>query len=389
MTEEDDVRCSSLPLRLRQILLTLDGEIAKRHNLRSLVEALDAARPDTFQCFSERIESEIAAKTLTLKILNLCLAKYHYLAQTTTLVSRPFGLLVDPSNYCNLQCPGCVHSPTIKSQFLWDRATLAPDRFQTFARRYGPYATHIQFCNYGEPLLNPGTPALVRLARTYMLDTVLSTNLSMGRLDAEAYVECGLDFMVLSIDGATQPVYERYRRNGKIDVVYQNIRKLVEAKRKLRSRTPVLRWQFLAFEHNEHEIPSAIKMARELGVDYIHICTPDDRSWDDPQIRTSRAQPLLMSLNGSQDSQVERSGYPLPADIDAEIIAREFDTPWEQRLEGTASESLYEPVAPSEHTCKWLYTSLTMDATGRIIPCCSAPSLGRLGFWHVWDGQRG
>jgi hypothetical protein len=30
---------------------------------------------------------------------------------------------------------------------------------------------------------------------------------------------------------------------------------LLEARRALRKRTPVLSWNFLAFEHNAHEIP--------------------------------------------------------------------------------------------------------------------------------------
>ena len=135
---------------------------------------------------------------------------------------------------------------------------------------YGPYAVGAYFCNYGEPLLNLNTPKLIRQAKEYLIGTALSTSLSVQRFDAEAYVESGLDFMVISIDGATQQVYERYRRNGDLELVFSNVRKLVEAKRKLRKRTPVLSWNFLAFEHNAHEIPLAANRARELGMNEIH-----------------------------------------------------------------------------------------------------------------------
>ena len=88
------------------------------------------------------------------------------------------------------------------------------------------------------------------------MSTSLSASLSVQRFESHAYVESGLDFMVLSIDGVTQPVYERFRRNGDLELVLRKVRRLVDVKRELRKRAPVLSWNFLAFEHNAHEIPS-------------------------------------------------------------------------------------------------------------------------------------
>ena len=109
--------------------------------------------------------------------------------------------------------------------------------------------------------------------------------MSVRKFDAEAYVESGLDYMVMSIDGATQPAYEKFRRNGDLELVFENIRKLVSAKRRLGKRTPVLSWNFLAFEHNAHEIPLATQMARKLGVDRFRVVNPFDVRWDDPNVR--------------------------------------------------------------------------------------------------------
>ena len=143
---------------------------------------------------------------------------------------------------------------------------------------YGPTAIAVYFCDYGEPLLNLNTPKLIRMAKSYLLATALSTSLSVRRFDPEAYVASGLDFMVLSIDGATQRVYERFRRNGDLELVFENVARLVDAKRRLRRRTPLLSWNFLAFEHNSHEIPAAERMARRLGVNYFRVVTPFDVS---------------------------------------------------------------------------------------------------------------
>ena len=210
-----------------------------RHQTR-FWKLLDRQKPALFRCLERAVGSPIAAKALTLKVLNLCLARYHFLARSTTLLSRPYGLEVDPINNCNLACPGCVHSSRSKDLHLfdWTSGMLSPDRFAAFLDRYGPYAVQITLCNYGEPLLNPHTPEFIRLAKRYLLLTTLSTNMTAKRFDAEAYAASGLDFMTVSLDGATQGVYERFRKKGDLELAFANIRSLVEAKRSLGQSAP-------------------------------------------------------------------------------------------------------------------------------------------------------
>jgi MoaA/NifB/PqqE/SkfB family radical SAM enzyme len=199
----------------------------------------------------------------------------------------------------------------------------------------------------------------------------LSTSLSVGKVDAEAYVNSGLDFMIMSIDGATQPVYEMYRRNGNIEYVYQNIRNLVAARDKLGRGTPILHWQFLAFEHNQHEIPLAIERARELGVDQIQIVTPNDVSWDVPSVKpSSTAEGRLIPFTETAETRIRRNIIGYEDAAATEVIDREFERSWS----ASVLQPDNEPVKPSDHACRWIYTNMTVDAMGRVIPCCAAPS---------------
>lgn len=127
--------------------------------------------------------------------------------------------------------------------------------------------------------------------------TAFTTSLSVRRFDAEAYVKSGIDFIGLSIDGATQATYQRFRRNGDLELVLGNVRELVNAKRKLGKRYPVLAWNFLAFEHNAHEIPLAARMARQLGVNIFRVMNPFDVGWDDPEIRPAAVKAGVQRLN--------------------------------------------------------------------------------------------
>jgi len=358
---------------LRDVVSEIDGEVRAGAPASDILAALDRAREPVRRNLRRHI-GDAAATALTLKLFNLLVAKYHFAARDTRLISRPLGLLVDPSNGCNLACPGCVQSTRAKSLrlFDWKNGLLPSDRFAALLERYGPYAMQVMFCNYGEPLTNPRTPELIAMAKGYYAQTALSTNLSVGRCAAEAYVQCGLDFMYLAIDGASQAVYGRYRKNGDIGLVYRNVEKLVDAKRRLASRTPVLRWQYLAFEHNAHEIPRALEMARSLGVDQFAVEIPFDVSWDDPEVRVARdVEPSQTQfISGTEEILAENWNRPAPQ-ASREILEREYARGWTGRRTGAG-----ENPGASAHTCRWLYKSMTLDANGRILPCCGAPKPG-------------
>ena len=284
-------------------------QITITSSTKDILATLDEWQGPLYKSLENSV-APLVAKSLTSKIQNLFLSKYHFLTRGTSLLSSPYGLIVDPMNACQLACPGCVHSARSKELkiFDWGPGILSETMFADFMRRYGPYAIEAEFCNYGEPLLNPNTPKFIRLAKTYLMRTMLSTNIGVKHFDPEAYVNSGLDYMTVSIDGATQSVYEKYRRKGDIETVYKNVRSLTEAKKRLGKRTPTVSWQYLAFEHNEHEIDDAIKMARQLGVDQFIVATPFDVSWDAPEIRPSKVgaanRPIPRRLGRGKPSRI-------------------------------------------------------------------------------------
>jgi hypothetical protein len=179
--------------------------------------------------------------------------------------------------------------------------------------------------------------------------------------------------MTLSIDGATQSVYERYRKKGDIEQIFQNIRNLVDARRRLGKGTPVISWQFLAFEHNAHEIDRAIEMARQMGLDQINIATPFDVSWDDPGVRPAAIEPRNIYFRKDGETRMSENWNPFPGDVDASAIDAAFHAGWVEQLALQPEAADAGPEARSDHMCHWLYKNMVMDATGRVIPCCAAP----------------
>ena len=362
----------------------IDEAICQNASLSKVLAMIEGAKVPIRNALSKHLKDRAAGTAIALKLLNLLLAKYHFQMRSTALVSRPFGM-VDPANGCNLGCPGCVHSARAKSLHLfdWGSGMLPLEQFAALLLRYGPYAMQIMFCNYGEPILNPRTPELIAMAKGYLVQTALSTNLALERFDAEAYVRSGLDFMFLAVDGASQEVYSRYRKRGDIRVVYRNIENLVAAKRRLGRRAPILRWQYLAFEHNAGEIGAAQQMARKLGVDQFAVEVPYDVSWDDPEIHPGKVEPLHVELNPDIGDVLARNLERVVDGHTADVIEREFAAAWTNIRVADAPNG-----ATAQHTCSWLYKSMTLDAGGRVLPCCGAPRLGGdLVFAKLGDGQ--
>ena len=94
----------------------------------------------------------------------------------------------------------------------------------------------------------------------------------------EGVVKYQFNRIICAIDGASSETYKMYRKGGDFETIIANIRKINEFKARYRSDLPILRWQFVAFGHNEHEIPLARQMAYELGMEFFVKLAWDDFS---------------------------------------------------------------------------------------------------------------
>jgi MoaA/NifB/PqqE/SkfB family radical SAM enzyme len=182
---------------------------------------------------------------------------------------KPTRLRLEASSYCQLRCPSCptttgaIH-PAVGSGFL----TLG--NFQKLLDQ-NPDLAAVELSNYGEIFLNPQLPKILEAAHTKGVAVTAENgvNLNYAGSDAlESLVKYRLRVMTCSIDGASQETYELYRVRGRFEKVIENIKTINRLKREYRSRFPHLRWQFVVFGHNEHELIRAYAMARELNMEF-------------------------------------------------------------------------------------------------------------------------
>src|SRR5690606_27742446 len=83
----------------------------------------------------------------------------------------------------------------------------------------------------------------------------------------------GLSRLIISLDGTDQDTYSAYRREGSLAKVIEGAERVVAWKKKLKSLTPHVVFQFLVVKPNEHQIPEARQLAKKIGVDDLWLKT--------------------------------------------------------------------------------------------------------------------
>ncbi|MCZ6490568.1 MAG: radical SAM protein [Acidobacteria bacterium] len=180
--------------------------------------------------------------------------------------SYPIAMVIDPSSACSLRCPLCPvsYTPSIREKSL-----MNSEVFGRLMEEVGPYLFSIDFFNWGEPLLNKQLPQMLAQAKEYDIHLRLSTSLSVKVEDAmlEALVD-HVDGLIVSIDGASQETYEKYRRNGDFALALSNLERIARLKRERHARKLTIYWQYLVFSFNEHQLETARHMAKRIGVQF-------------------------------------------------------------------------------------------------------------------------
>ena len=206
------------------------------------------------------------------KLANILLAEWELRRQKTTLLCRPYYFIIDACNVCNLRCPLC---PTGNTTIARKQAMLSLEQYKELFDKIKEYALVVSLYNHGEPLLNPDVFSIIEHTHRSRVGTNISSNFNWPQpVEINDFIRSGLDYVTVSLDGVTQDSYQQYRVRGDIGEVFDNLKRLLSAKKALRSKTPFVEWQFIVFKHNEHEVDDARKLASELGVDLVRFISP-------------------------------------------------------------------------------------------------------------------
>lgn len=189
----------------------------------------------------------------------------------------PEKIKIEASSVCQLRCPSCPTTrgailPAVGSGWL---------KFSDFKKLVdeSSFLKEIEISNYGEIFLNPELLKILEYADRCGIALTANNGANLNHVQEEVLeglVKYRLRRLVCSMDGASPETYSVYRVKGNFDKVIQNIKRINSYKEKYDSDFPQLRWQFVVFGHNEHEIPIARKLAQDLNMEFGLKLTWDD-----------------------------------------------------------------------------------------------------------------
>ncbi len=192
----------------------------------------------------------------------------------------PRVLYVEPTIICNLRCPQPACVPEEVYDTRSDRM-LSFDLYKKVLDELGPHLERMVFYNYGESFIHKDAFQMIRYAKDVNPKIWIWTSTNGHYFDkpekVRALVDSGIDEIQFSIDGATQEVYEQYRKRGRLDKVLDGIRAVVQERERCGTPGPWILWNYILFRWNDsdEEMERARALAIELGVDRLTWTTTD------------------------------------------------------------------------------------------------------------------
>ena len=204
------------------------------------------------------------------KIKNFIIACVEQEQNKTNLISKPYRIIVDPTNACNLGCPLC---PTGLGSSERKKGILKLQEFKEIVDQVKDYCIEIHLYNWGEPTLNKHLIEMLNYAKSKNIWSRISSNLSINYKEEylEDLVKSGLSLLHVDIDGLDQEVYSKYRKKGDLNIVINNLKKIKELKEKFSLLEPKLELAMLAMKQNEHQHKDFFKFAQKFNADEIKI----------------------------------------------------------------------------------------------------------------------
>ncbi|MFH1575612.1 MAG: radical SAM protein [Candidatus Nealsonbacteria bacterium] len=213
-------------------------------------------------------EGELSCK----KLFNLLKGYFYYLTKNTKPNSYPAILMMEPTNFCNLNCPLC---PTGNKSLKREKGFMPLNAFKKTIDELGDYLLNLTLWNYGEPMLNKNIYEMIEYAKRKNIFIRLSTNGHFfdNKENIRRLILSKLDDLIIALDGASQETLSQYRVGANFETIINGIRTIVQEKKKLGSRLPFIELQFIIMRHNEHEVEKIKRIAKEIGVDKLTLKT--------------------------------------------------------------------------------------------------------------------
>lgn len=216
----------------------------------------------------------------------------------------PSRIILETTIKCNLRCTNSVcnivNNPDSEVR---QRSSLKYSEFTGIIDQLKNSLKFMYFLNYGDPFIHPQAEDMLIYSKHICPDlTIVSSTNGIPlskRSRARKVVESGLNVLTFTIGGCRQDSYEKYHKNGNLQLALQGLRNVCEEKKLQKKDNLKIVWRYLTFRWNDsfNEIEEAKALGKEIGVDelsfYLTNIPPGSSSY-----RLSPGSPYHSQIKG-------------------------------------------------------------------------------------------
>lgn len=299
----------------------------------------------------------------------------------------PREIQLEVTGACNLACRMCLvrYRPRLGRR----QGAMCFHVFKSIVDDL-PDLERLTLQGLGEPLLAPDFDEMVEYACARGVRVGFNTNgIFLTRDRSERLVRAGVDWLHVSLDGATKETYEGIRDGSNFETVRENIAGLVRARRESRTDRPTIQLVFVAMRRNLHELPAVVRLAARLGVESVwvqnlsHSFDDTDPSGSYAEIRRFSAEEALWAEPDLEAARLFDEARALAEELGIELRLPRLEQP---------PPVVREAGSPG---CHWPFDSAYVGHDGVVQPCCMVMGADRAvlgnagiaGFASVWRSE--
>ncbi|MBZ0198397.1 MAG: SPASM domain-containing protein [Ignavibacteriaceae bacterium] len=191
---------------------------------------------------------------------------------------KPLTFSVEPTNFCNLECPEC---PSGLGALTRPLGLLKFENFKNVIDQIYEHCFYIQLFFQGEPYINKELPEMIKYAQSKNIYVSISTNgLLINEKKVDLVLESAPDKLIFSIDGLDEKSYQNYRVGGTFKDADKALRLLIKKKKEKKLKKPFVEFQFIVMKQNEDQIEKVFSYGKEAGVDNVVLKTMQVSSYE-------------------------------------------------------------------------------------------------------------
>ena len=253
------------------------------------------------------------------KLKNIWLKGYYYSHEKINTPAIPMIQNIEATNACGMNCKMCPRKYMKRKIGLMDLRL-----FENIVKQLKGN-TRLALHHFGDPLLHPKIGELIKICHKYNIKASLSTNpQGLTKEKSKELIEAGLDYLHLSLDGATKETYEKIRGgSASYEKAIKGIETFLKIKSKMKSKLPYTKIAIIRMKETEAEIEKfKKKWGVRKGIDEVQI--KEFITWDG-------TMEDIKDLEQEASHKVKRKGY---------------------------------------YPCYWPWAKLTVLWDGRVAACC-------------------